>query len=110
MFDQKMPRRSVLKGALAALAAIPVVGLATRAEAAPVKLDVADPMAKSLAYVTDTTKVDDKAFPTHKPDQKCANCAQYQGKATDAAAPCTIFAGKVVDSTGWCKVWVKKPG
>jgi hypothetical protein len=109
MFDQKMPRRTVLKGALAGLAAIPVVGLATRAEAAPAKLDVADPQAKSLGYVTDTTKVDAKANPMHKPDQKCSNCAQYQGKATDAAAPCTIFAGKLVEGAGWCKVWVKKP-
>ena len=110
MFDQKMPRRTVLKGALAGLAAIPVVGLATRAEAAPAKLDLNDPQAKALGYVADTTKVDDKTNPNHKPDQKCSNCAQYQGKATDATAPCTIFAGKLVDGPGWCKVWAKKPG
>ena len=109
MFDQKMPRRTVLKGALAGLAAIPVVGLATRAEAAAAKLDAADPQAKSLGYVIDTSKVDDKTNPQHKPDQKCNNCAQYQGKVTDAAAPCTIFAGKLVEGAGWCKVWVKKP-
>jgi len=109
MFDQKMPRRTVLKGALAGLAAIPVVGIVTRADAAPVTLDVNDPQAKGLGYVVDTSKVDDKTNPMHKPDQKCANCAQYQGKATDASAPCTIFAGKLVAGAGWCKVWVKKP-
>lgn len=109
MFDQKMPRRTVLKGALAGLAAIPVVGLATRADAAPAMLDPnTDAQAKSLGYVVDTTKVDAKTNPTHKPDQKCANCQQYQGKATDASAPCTIFAGKLVAGAGWCKVWVKK--
>ena len=64
---------------------------------------------RSLGYVVDTSKVDDKTNPMHKPDQKCANCAQYQGKATDASAPCTIFAGKLVAGAGWCKVWVKKP-
>ena len=109
MFDQKMPRRAVLKGALAGLAAIPVVGMAIRADAAPAMLDVNDPQAKGLGYVVDTAKVDDKTNPTHKPDQKCANCAQYQGKAGDATAPCTIFAGKLVAGAGWCKVWVKKP-
>ena len=110
MFDQKMPRRTVLKGALAGLAAIPVVGLATRAQAAPATLDPnTNAQAKSLGYVLDTTKVDDKTNPMHKPDQKCSNCAQYQGKATDATAPCTIFAGQLVAGPGWCKVWVKKP-
>jgi hypothetical protein len=110
MFDQKLPRRAILKGALAGLAAIPVVGVATRASAAPAaKLDVGDPQAKALGYILDTTKVDDKANPMHKPDQKCSNCLQYQGKATDASAPCTIFQNKIVEGPGWCKVWAKKP-
>ena len=109
MFDQKMPRRTVLKGALAGLAAIPVVAVVTRAEAAPAKLDVADPQAKALGYIADTTKVDAKTNPTHKPEQKCSNCVQFQGKAGDATAPCTIFGGKLVDGNGWCKVYAKKP-
>jgi hypothetical protein len=111
MFDQKLPRRTILKGALTGLAAIPVVALVGRADAAApaVKLDPNDPQAKALGYVTDTTKVDAKTNPTHKPEQKCANCVQYQGKATDAVAPCTIFAGKQVDANAWCKVWAKKP-
>ncbi|HXQ20074.1 MAG TPA: high-potential iron-sulfur protein [Candidatus Acidoferrales bacterium] len=110
MFEQKLPRRAILKGALAGLAAIPVVGVMARADAAAaaVTLDPNDPQAKALGYVTDTTKVDAKGNPTHKPDQKCANCVQYQGKTTDPAAPCTIFAGKQVAAAGWCKVWAKK--
>jgi hypothetical protein len=109
--DKKLPRRAVLKGALAGLASIPVVGAVMRADAAgpAAKLDLNDPQAKALGYVTDTTKVDAKTNPTHKPEQTCANCLQYQGKATDATAPCTIFAGKIVDAQGWCKVWAKKP-
>lgn len=110
MFDQKMPRRSVLKGALAALAAIPVVAVSSRAVAAPAAVDPNDAQAKSLGYVTDTTKVDAKANPMHKPEQKCSTCMQFQGKAGDASAPCTIFAGKTVAGNGWCKVWTKKPG
>jgi hypothetical protein len=108
MFDQKLPRRALLKGALAGLAAIPVVAAVTRAEAAAPALDVNDPQAKALGYITDTTKVDAKANPTHKPEQKCANCVQFQGKAADAQAPCTIFAGKLVSGNGWCKVYAKK--
>ena len=64
--------------------------------------------AKALGYTASSAKVDDKANPTHKPDQLCSNCLQYQGKATDAEAPCTIFGGKLVEAKGWCKVWVKK--
>ena len=110
MFDQKMPRRTLLKGALAGLAAIPIVSVVTRAAAAPAaKLDVGDPQAKALGYVLDTTKVDAKANPTHKPEQKCSICVQWQGKATDAEAPCAIFAGKLVAGPGWCKVYAKKP-
>jgi High potential iron-sulfur protein len=110
MFDQKLPRRAVLKGALAGLVAIPVAGVATRAgAAAAATLDVNDPQAKALGYTPVSTKVDAKANPMYKPDQKCSNCLQYQGKPTDASAPCTIFAGKLVDAAGWCKVWAKKP-
>ena len=108
MTDQMLPRRSILKGALAALASIPVVAAVSRVEAAPAKLDPNDAQAKSLHYSTDTSKVDAKTSPSHKPEQKCANCAQYQGKATDASAGCAIFGGKLVESNGWCMVWAKK--
>ncbi len=113
MFDQKLPRRTILKGALAALASIPVVAGVSRAEAAaaaaPVKLDPNDAQAKALHYTIVTTKVDAKTNPNHKPEQKCTNCAQYQGKATDAVAGCNLFAGKQVEGNGWCMVWAKKP-
>lgn len=110
MSDQKLQRRDVLKGALAGLAAIPVVAVVGRADAAaPAKLAVTDPQAKALGYVEDSKKVDQKANPMHKPDQLCSNCVQWQGKPTDAWAPCAIFAGKLVAGPGWCKVWAKKP-
>ncbi len=109
MMEKKFQRRALLKGALAGLAAIPVVAALTRAEAATASVDPNDPQAKSLGYLTDTSKADAKANPTHKAEQKCNNCVQYQGKAADASAPCTIFAGKMVEGNGWCKVWAKKP-
>jgi hypothetical protein len=90
----------------------PVLGLLTldARAAALTPLDPADPLAKSLSFATDTTKVDASANPTHKPTQKCGNCAQFQGKAGDATAACTIFAGQTVPQGGWCKVWAQKPG
>ena len=107
----KISRRTLVKGAIAAGAIIPAMGLVdTAAAAALPPLSDADPQAKALGYVADTTKVDAKANPTHKPEQKCGNCAQFQGKAADASGGCNIFAGKSVNANGWCKVWAKKPG
>jgi len=108
MNDPLLQRRTVLKGALAALAAIPVIAAGRAEAAAPAKLDPNDPTAKALGYVVDTTKVDDKKFAAHKAEQKCTNCVQFQGKATDAAGGCNIFPGKQVEGNGWCSAWVKK--
>jgi hypothetical protein len=75
-----------------------------------VPLSGADPSAKALGYVEDSTKVDAKANPTHKPEQICATCVQFQGSSSDARAACNIYPGKSVSSRGWCKVWAQKPG
>lgn len=106
MTDKQYPRRTILKGALSSLAAIPVIALVGRADAAVAKVDVADPMAKSLGYIPDASKLD-ASTPGFKAGSKCGNCANFQGKATDAEGPCTIFAGKIVPANGWCKVWAK---
>jgi hypothetical protein len=97
---------------LAAGASIPLLALTAREgrAAALTALDPADPTAKSLNFVTDHSKVDAKANPTYKPTQKCAGCAQYQGKPGDASGGCNIFTGHSVPANGWCKVWVQKPG
>jgi len=110
--QKKISRRTVVKSAIAAGAFIPALGYfdAAVAAAALPALSPADPTAKALGYVDDSSKVDAAANPTHKPEQKCSNCAQYQGKAGDARAGCNIFAGKSVSGAGWCKVWAKKPG
>ena len=65
-----------------------------------------DPIAVSMGYRTDTAKVDDKKFATHKAAQSCANCRFFQG--TGDSGPCQIFAGKSVSSKGWCQVWATK--
>ena len=108
--EMTVSRRMILKSSLVAGALLPILGLMTHgAEAADlVVLDVNDPMAKALGYALDTAKVDGKANPTHKVDQRCDNCAQYKGKVGDAHAGCNIFAGKSVVAAGWCKSWAKK--
>jgi len=108
----EISRRALMKGAIAAGTLIPALGLVhTRAWAAELTpLDANDPTAKALHFVTDASKVDASATPNFKPGQRCANCAQYQGKPTDATAGCTIFAGHSVPAAGWCQVWSQRPG
>jgi hypothetical protein len=109
---KNITRRSLVKGGLVAGALAPAFGFIgnTAAAAGLPPVDPSDPTAKALGYVSDATKVDTKVNSTYKPTQKCANCAQYQGKAGDATAPCNIFAGHSVPAGGWCKVWAQKPG
>ncbi len=82
--------------------------VAARAEAQAAKLDEKDPQAVALGYVADTSKADTKKFPKHTKDQKCSNCALFQGKAADAWAGCPLFGVKQVANGGWCSAWAKK--
>jgi hypothetical protein len=114
MSDQKFPRRTLLKGALLGVAAVPMSALLSRtADAAGAAVDPNEPQAKALGYVLDASKVDPKANPNFKPGQMCRNCLQAPTAKTDkpdkAEVPCNIFAGRPVAAKGWCKVWVKRP-
>jgi hypothetical protein len=110
--QKPISRRTVVNYALVTAAFLPALRLAGEAAAAETlaPLDPNDPTAKSLAYIGDSSKVDASANPTHKPDQTCASCAQFQGKPGDHQGGCSIFPGKSVAAGGWCKVWAKKPG
>jgi High potential iron-sulfur protein len=109
--QRKITRRAVVRGGLMVGALMPALGLIgqTASAATLPPLDTADPTAKAFGFVNDSSKVDAAANPTHKPDQKCSNCAQFQGKAGDARGGCNIFAGKSVPADAWCRVWTKKP-
>ena len=111
MSEQKFPRRTLLKGALLGVAAVPVSALLSRtATAAGGRVDPNEPQAKSLGYVEDAAKVDAKANPNFKPGQMCANCLQAPtAKPGMTEVPCNIFAGRPVAAKGWCKVYVKRP-
>jgi hypothetical protein len=67
-----------------------------------------DAQAAALGYKADSSKVDAKKFPKHVADQKCTNCALFQGKAADASGGCPLFPGKSVAGKGWCSAWAKK--
>jgi hypothetical protein len=82
--------------------------LAASQAQAQAKVDEKDPQAVALGYVHDTTKADKKKFPKHTNDQKCNNCALYQGKAADAWGGCPLFGVKQVAGPGWCSAWAKK--
>lgn len=100
--NRPLPRRIFLM-TLAASGAV----LATGAQAQAL-LDEKDPAAIALGYVADAKRVDAKKYPKFAATQNCANCALYQGKATDKAAGCPLFAGKLVAGPGWCNAWAKK--
>jgi hypothetical protein len=91
---------------------VPAIGLTATCSsqlfAAPAVLDPKDPMAAALGYTEDATKTDKAKYPKYAAGQDCANCQQYQGKASDASGPCTIFQGKLVKAKGWCSAYVKK--
>ena len=88
--------------------AVAGTALAASQAQAQAKLDEKDPQAVALGYVADTTKADQKKFPKHTKDQKCNNCALFQGKAADAAGGCPLFGTKQVAGAGWCSAWAKK--
>ena len=90
------------------VAACSSVLVAAGAQVQAAKIDEKDPQAVALSYVHDTTKADMKKFPKHANDQKCTNCALFQGKATDAWGGCPLFGTKQVAGPGWCSAWVKK--
>src|SRR5262245_3329455 len=109
MSEQKFPRRTLLKGALFGVAAVPVSALLSRSAdaAATGRVSPTEPQAKSLGYVEDANTVDPKANPNFKPGQMCSNCLQaptYKPGMTEV--PCNIFAGRPVAAGGWCKVYV----
>jgi hypothetical protein len=110
--SERYNRRTVLKNALAGLAALPAAGLVrdAAAQGAPAHLDEKDPLAVAMGYVHDAKQVDASKVPQYKAGSTCANCLQLTGKEGEQWRPCNIFPGKLVNADGWCKVWVAKPG
>jgi hypothetical protein len=106
---RKLGRRRFL-ARLAAVLALPFLGLTSARADDPPRLDPNDPAAKTIGYTEDASKVDPKKEALFKPNSHCVNCTFFQtAQAKGENAPCTIFAGRLVVGNGWCRAWSAKP-
>ena len=101
-------RRDFLKFALASAVVIPALRAAAARAADLPALDPTDPVAQSLGFVPDASKVAPNTHSTFKPGQHCGACMQFQGKSSDASAGCSIFAGHSVPSRAWCSAFAQR--
>lgn len=69
------------------------------------RLDVKDPAAIALGYVSNVAEINVKKYPEYVPGSNCENCLQLQGNAGNDYRPCSLFPGKLVSISGWCKGW-----
>ncbi len=90
-------RRTLLQRLLLLAPAVSVI--LVRAARAAALLSPQDPQAQALRYTEDA-----RSEPAAK-DNRCANCALYQGAEGSTQGPCQLFAGKEVKAAGWCSSW-----
>jgi len=102
-------RRIFIARSLAGGCALAGLGLATTAFAAG-HVEETDETAAALGYRNDTKQADQKKYPNHAAQQRCADCAFWQGAPADAWAGCAMFGRKQVSAGGWCSAFAKKPG
>ena len=102
-------RRDALRAAAGALASITTARLGWSAEATASlpHLTDANPAAASLGYTEDTTTVNARNFPTHKAEQRCANCKYFQ-PGSGVYSPCRLYPGNAVNVNGWCAGYVAR--
>jgi hypothetical protein len=81
------------------IATIPLVAAEEKKE----HLTEDDAYAKSMGFVTDTTRANSKRYKKHSVDQSCASCQLYKGEPGSAEGPCSFFGHRIVPSTGWCR-------
>lgn len=124
MSTSSFSRRNFLKRSLIVAGTLPVVAQVLQrkalAEDASLKpIDENSPLAATLGFHHDATKVDLVKFPKRKEaggeKQFCRNCAlglQTGLKAEGqpgAWVKCSLFPQGVVNENGWCNSWVAKP-
>jgi hypothetical protein len=110
-----MNRRNFFKYGIAGLASLFAAPLLSRKGSAfadgKAPLSPTDPVAQSLGYNPDNTKVDVKKW-TKKAGadgktQKCGTCMFFS--AVDGkSGNCQIFPNNSVMTNGWCNTWTKK--
>jgi len=118
--NSKITRRKLLQTA-AVLTPIAMTGCATAGRDGvhdvlpdsepPVR--TTDPVARSLAYYSDTRDVaaDNPLAATHDVTQSCSNCV-HSRDSLDAdrgsrRLECPMFPGRSVSKQGWCSIWAQ---
>jgi len=68
-----------------------------------------DPVARSLAYYSDTRDVaaDDPLAATHSVKQTCSNCVHSRDSIGSRRLECPMFPGRSVSKEGWCSIWAQ---
>jgi hypothetical protein len=104
----RLTRRALLQTG-AAMVPLAISGCAATASSGTLRLRAKDPVARSLLYVENTSKVPDDhpLAATHTPEQRCANCIHLRGDAGEPWRPCPVFPGRLVNEDGWCSVWAE---
>ena len=98
----RFSRRSMLTGLSLGTAAVLVSRHAAPADAPALRLDVKDPQAQALGYVSNAAQVDLKRFPSYVAGSNCENCLQLSGQPGNTYRPCATFKGRLVAASGWC--------
>jgi len=106
MSDVVSRRVFMMRSAAAGCAALAAPGIVRAAT----HVEESDEAAVALGYRHDTKQVDAARWPKHQASQHCANCAFFQGAATDEWAGCAMFGRKQIAAKGWCNAWAPKPG
>lgn len=106
--DSKLTRRAFLQTAVV-VTPLAMTGCMTVTREGDPLLRVSDPVARSLAYYSDTRDVraDDPLAATHDAGQKCANCVHGRGSAGPGRIDCPMFPGRSVNKDGWCSIWAQ---
>jgi hypothetical protein len=67
-----------------------------------------DPLARTLDYVSDTTRANQVDYPSHTTDQMCRLCTSFQGNPKDSSGPCRVYGGRIVSAKGWCSAFNRR--
>jgi len=109
VYNHAYTRRDALRAAVGAVAGVAAARLGWAADTGSLPhLTDANPAAASLGYTEDSDSVNGRNFPTHKPEQRCANCKYFQAGSGGVYAPCRLYPGNAVNVKGWCAGYVAK--
>ena len=100
----RQPRRQFLRLALPLLG----VGAAPAVFAASAVVET-DLLARTLDYVSDTTRAKQADYPSHTNQMMCRGCKSFRGEPGASSGPCKTFNYQIVSASGWCSAYDPKP-